>query len=296
MTSWDDVRVFLAVAEHGSTKAAAAALGVNATTLGRRIKAFEADLGLALFDRDTRGYRLTAEGQDLRKDAEAMAGAYAAFRRQAERLHQLDTGTIRVTAPETVFDDVLADIISEFSEEHPGLRFIYLSGDRIVDLEMGEADIAFRGVETPENERLIGRRLIGHKWTVYAGQGYGHAPTSPDALSEHPVAVYRGGLKELCPHTWFLDRIDRSKIVAECSTQANMRAVIRSGVAVGLLSVSHAKTVPGIYSCFPSSEDTKTNFWLLASPAAYRRTPVRRFTKFAAARFNAKLEDLQGPE
>lgn len=296
MQNWDDLRIYLAVAEHGSTKAAAAALGVNATTLGRRVKALEAELGLALFDRDTRGYRLTAEGQDLLSKAEEVAGAVGDFRQFAERLQRLDTGTIRVTAPEIAFDDVLAQIISAFAEEHPGLRFTYVSGDQIVDLESGAADVAFRGVKTPESDRLIGRRLRGHKWTVYASADAKGAPSSPEELYDHPVAVYSGNMEALCPHQWFLERIDRSKIVAECSTHANMRAVIRSGAAVGLLAVSHAGGLPELTPCFPSRAETYTNFWLLASPAAYRRTAVRRFLQFAATRYNAELDRLQGPE
>ncbi len=294
MDNWDDLRIFLAVADHGSTSAASAALGVNPTTLGRRIKALEADLQIALFDRDTRGYRLTAEGQDLLVDVRAVAEAYGAFRRHAERLHRLDTGTIRVTAPEMAFEEIVAGIISEFSADHPGLRFTYLAGDRIVDLERGEADVAFRGVEVPANDRLIGRRLRSHRWTVYAGTGYASPPASPEELFDHPAAVYRGAMEELCPHQWFLERIDPSKIVAECNTQANMRAVIRSGAAVGLLNCSSGNHLKGIFPCFLPTGETETNFWLLAAPAAYRRVPVRRFLQFAARRFNEDLDRLQG--
>ncbi|MEM1361697.1 MAG: LysR family transcriptional regulator [Pseudomonadota bacterium] len=296
MQNWDDLRIYLAVAEHGSTKAAAGAIGVNATTLGRRIKALEAELGLALFDRDTRGYRLTAEGQDLLARAETVAAAVEDFSQFAERQRRLDTGTIRITAPEIAFNDVLAEIISAFTSEHPGLRFTFVSGDHIVDLESGAADIAFRGVKTPENDRLIGRRLRGHKWTVYASSEATCAPTSPEELFDHPVAIYTGNMEALCPHQWFLERIDRSKIVAECSTHANMRAVIKSGAAVGLLAVSHTHSQAELTPCFPPRAETYTNFWLLASPAAYRRTAVRRFLQFAATRYNAVLDRLQGPE
>lgn len=296
MENWDDLRLFLAVAEHGSTNAAAAVLGLNATTLGRRVKALEAKLDLALFDRDTKGYHLTPEGQELVADAQVVADAYTAFCQHAERLQRLDAGTIRITAPETVFDEILAGIVSDFAMQHPGLRFTHMAGNQVLDLASGDADIAFRGVETPSDERLIGRRLRGHKWTVYAGNGFGNPPRTPEDLFEHPVAIYRGPLETLCPHQWFLDRIDPGKIVAECNTQANMRAVIRSGAALGLLSASHADHVSGITRCFPPPEENTTNFWLLASPTAYRRTSVRRFIQFAARRFNEELDRLQGSD
>ena len=98
---WDDLRHFLAVARHGSTIQAAKALGMNQSTVQRRIAALERQLGRRLFDRCPEGYRLTRLGEELRPIAERVETDISDFSRQSASSHTELVGTIRVTCPET---------------------------------------------------------------------------------------------------------------------------------------------------------------------------------------------------
>src|SRR6476620_7303982 len=102
MLDWNDVRHFLAVARHGSTLAAAKALGVNQSTVHRRLCELERRLGRRLVDRHPTGYRLTEVGKDLRALAERMETAAQDFERRAASSDADLIGTVRVTCPETV--------------------------------------------------------------------------------------------------------------------------------------------------------------------------------------------------
>src|SRR5262245_35520465 len=94
---WDDVRYFLAFARVGSMQAAAKLLGVNQSTVQRRIAELEARLGRRLVERHGGSYRLTALGEELRPAAERVEAAVAAFERDIAARDKGLTGTVRLT-------------------------------------------------------------------------------------------------------------------------------------------------------------------------------------------------------
>jgi len=102
MLGWDDLRYLLAFARKGSTLAAAKALGVNQSTVHRRLAALEECLGRPLVERHLTGYRLTELGQDLLPYAERVEEAVAAFERRFSSSDKGPTGVLRVTCAPTV--------------------------------------------------------------------------------------------------------------------------------------------------------------------------------------------------
>jgi molybdate transport repressor ModE-like protein len=100
MFDWNDVKALLAVARGGSTAAAARELGVNQTTVARRLEALERDLGVRLVERHQAGASLTEAGRALVADAEAMERAALAMRKTVESHQRGVSGTLRVTMSE----------------------------------------------------------------------------------------------------------------------------------------------------------------------------------------------------
>jgi DNA-binding transcriptional LysR family regulator len=144
MLDWDALRFLLAVARDGSTAAAARALGVNQSTLMRRIAALEAGLGLRLFNKQRHGYRLTAEGATLVEQAAAVEGAVRDFTRRAAALDAVLTGSLRVTTAEGMALWLVPQLLNEFHRRHPCLQVDLLIEDRYQDLSDGRADVALR--------------------------------------------------------------------------------------------------------------------------------------------------------
>src|ERR1700761_5315207 len=98
---WDDVRVFLAVARHGSLRAAGRALGLSQPTIGRRLAGFEATFGgPALFDRLPEGLRLNANGEQLVPAAEAVEDAVLTLERRRAAASPVLSGTVRISTGE----------------------------------------------------------------------------------------------------------------------------------------------------------------------------------------------------
>src|SRR6266581_206693 len=98
---WDDVRVFLAVARHGSLRAAGRALSLSQPTIGRRLATFEATFGgPTLFDRRPEGLRLNPAGEQLIPAAESVERAALMLERRRAAASPALSGTVRVSVGE----------------------------------------------------------------------------------------------------------------------------------------------------------------------------------------------------
>src|SRR5689334_4799791 len=142
--NWDDLRFVLALSRAGSLARAAKELRVDHTTVGRRIEAVEADLGVRLFTRTTTGYVLTAEASALLPEIQRVEEAVLALERGAHAQHDSLEGSVRITSGETFGACYLAPRLVSFGRRHPGLTIELVTGGVVLDLARREADIAVR--------------------------------------------------------------------------------------------------------------------------------------------------------
>ena len=154
MFDWNDLKHFLAFARTGSMQAAAKTLGVSQSTVSRRLAELEQRLGHRLVERDLGGYRLTEHGEQLRPDAERIEAAVASFERHLASCQKEITGTLRLTCPTTIAHRLArTSLIDAFHARHPGLRVELVMSDHYLDLAKGEADLAIRSGQSPDEWR-----------------------------------------------------------------------------------------------------------------------------------------------
>src|SRR6202795_4072759 len=135
MLGWDDLRYFLAFARLGSMQAAAKALGVNQSTVQRRLAELEERVGQRLVERHVGGYRLTELGGELRPAAEAIESAVAAFEHRLAACDKGLTGTIRVTCGSILANRLQrTPLFDVFHGRNPGMRVELVISDRRLDL------------------------------------------------------------------------------------------------------------------------------------------------------------------
>jgi DNA-binding transcriptional LysR family regulator len=163
---WDDLRYFLEVTRAKSLAGAARALRVEHSTVGRRLSALEAALGIALVSRGANGLRLTRLGESLAPLVENVERAVVAARALAEG----EKARVKLAVP-SGFMRVFSGALGELRRAHPELSLEIVSGARPVDLERGEADLAIRS-RTVVGDDLVARRLCTTGWSVYASQAY----------------------------------------------------------------------------------------------------------------------------
>ena len=297
MLDWDDLKVFLAVARCGTTLGAARDLGLNQTTVSRRVQGLEHALGVALFVRRNTGHALTEHGKALTAPAERVAAAVAAVEAEAERLRRVTAGELRITAPESVFARLIAPIVVAFRKQNPGVRVEQVSSERFLDLEGGEVDVAFRATAQPLPDSLVARRLPSFGWTVYCSQVYfaeHGCPQTPEALKDHAAVVYDKALAAAAQGQWFAARVDPARVVARTNTVLNMRGLLAAGIGVGLLPCIEADFGPGLRRCFEPPDELAAPWWLVMTPEVARLPLARRFAEFAAARLRAQRGLLRG--
>ncbi|HJU30330.1 MAG TPA: LysR family transcriptional regulator, partial [Hyphomicrobiaceae bacterium] len=142
--SWDDLRVLLAVARHGSLSGAARALGVNHSTVLRRVAALEAAIGTRLFDRLPGGYALTPAGDDMHMVAARLEEEIAAAQRRLAGRDAQPSGTVRVTTIDILALYVLPRHLTSFRAAYPGISIELVIAETPFSLTRREADVAIR--------------------------------------------------------------------------------------------------------------------------------------------------------
>jgi DNA-binding transcriptional LysR family regulator len=171
MDSWDDMRLFLAVARAESLTAAGKALRLDPATLGRRIARLEERLAAKLFAKSPQGYALTDAGQRLLTHAlraeQAMAGAAEELAGEAGRL----TGQIRIGAPDGCANYVLPQVCARMSDENPGLELQVVALPRVFNLSKREADMAI-SVSAPTAGRLSVQKITDYHLHLAAAKNY----------------------------------------------------------------------------------------------------------------------------
>jgi len=164
--NWDDLRFVLAVAEEGSVSAAARGLGVNHATVLRRITAFEARHGIRIFDRSSRGYRLSADSRAL---IEAMRGAgqvLASVEAMIEAERPRFPAGLRLTSTDTFCQMVLPPMVAALAAE-TGVHVEVMATNAHLDFARLGADLTVRpAMALPEE--LSGTRAAQFRFGVYA--------------------------------------------------------------------------------------------------------------------------------
>lgn len=189
---WNDVRFFLAVAQTGRIARAARSLGVDQTTVTRRIASLEKRLRAELFTRTTSGWSLTTAGQRVSDSAKRMAEA--AEEVSAEESDALD-GVVRIATSETIAEYFVPEAVKNVQLRHPGIRAVVNTGFSRVDLLRGEADLAIRLVR-PTDPRLTARRVARRFFRLYASADYLSRPGEPPAdLAGHSIVTYDEALR-----------------------------------------------------------------------------------------------------
>lgn len=237
MFEWNDLRYFLAVARAGTLSAAARELGVAQTTVGRRLEVLEDSLGSRMFDRTKGGLRLSAVGQQILELARTMDRAAGELERRARGRDQALEGTVRISTTEAFARTDVIPRLTELRREQPGLRFEVLTGNRQVDLDGREADLAVRLVR-PDDPALVARRIGLIELHLYASAGYleQHGPVRLDAgLAGHRVAGYLGEMAQAPEARWLAEHATQAEVVLRSNSIPALVSAVDRGMALAIL-------------------------------------------------------------
>lgn len=282
---WNALKVFIAVEQSGSLAGAARALGVNHSTVFRRLNAFEESLGGRLFERLNTGYRLTPLGEELREIANRIDGAFNDMeRRIAGRDVQLK-GRVRVTAPNNLAYHYLPRYLDRFRQSHPDIEVELLVSNLEVNMSSRQADIAVRAISSAPPEHLVGRKVCDIGWSLYAGAAYRDRFGLPDSIEQLPQHRLIGGagvMRQLPAFCW-LERHCPDSIVARCDDLVAISYLAEAGQGLALLPDDQQR--PGLENVLPFPPGKVSHLWLLTHPDLRRVERIRRVMQHLAEAF-----------
>lgn len=289
MFDWSDLRYFLAVARHGSTLAASRALGVNQSTVHRRIAELERRIGGPLMLRHPVGYRLTEFGEALLPAAEAIETSVTALERRIVAYRSDLAGTIRLTVPEPLVSRIVGSaLLDMFHARYPALRIEFVMSDRYLDLSKGEADVALRSGE-PDDEALVGRKIADSIWAVYGSRSYVQqhgAPQRIEDIGRHAIVGFDGMLINHRAAKWLAAIAPGANIAARNNSVLGVLHAVKSGIGIAPLPTTIADMDDDLVRILPPVPELTRGWYLLTHPELRQTPRIRAFFDFVVEKLD----------
>ena len=292
MMDWDDVRYFLAVARAGSVRAAAERLGVNHSTVLRRIAQLEARLGVQLFEKLPSGYRQTAAGEEVLEFAEQMDVSSHLLETRVFGRDQGVGGLLRVTLAPPLATHLLMPDFAAFAHLHPNIEVELLASGELANLTNREADVAIRVVY---DRRTLPLNLHGVAGPELFGGVY---------MSRYRLAAWRAGASD--PMRWIVISVHG---IPEWAGEGEVRTTgvpfrtsdaeaqieaVRQGLGITTLPCFVGDADPALVRVPGTDLHLYGTVWLLTQGETRKTKRVRLFTEFLSSRIAAHAPLLAG--
>jgi len=287
---WEDVRVFVALARHGSLSAAARALAVNHATVSRRVASLEAVLGDKLVERRPDGYILTPAGTRALTSASDMEAAAAILRRGGADDRPI--GLVRINAPPSLTHGFLVPCLAELAARSPGLDIDVSSEFRNVSLERRETDIALR-LGRPKDGDVITKQVASLGFGFYASPKWRRRI----AQGETPEFVGYDEVNAYIPEAaWLSQHFPRARIVDRTNNQISQAEAARANAGVALLPHFVGSRCKGIALCPLSLTPPSRGLWLITRRHDRKDLAIRTIVEYLVQLFDRERELFEGPQ
>ncbi|APX12648.1 LysR family transcriptional regulator [Tateyamaria omphalii] len=286
MDNWDEIKTAYQVARMGTVSGAADVLGVHHATVIRHIDALEGRLGVKLFQRHARGYTPTEAGDDLFRVAQATDDQFSQLAGRIKGRGTEVSGELVVTSLVNMAPR-MAPVLTEFQRLHPDVIVRYLTGERLFRLEYGEAHVAIRAGNAPDQPDNVVQPFVRQSMGLYATRGYVDAHGHPEDIAtakghrfvSHDVADNRAPF-----HKWLRSQVAESDITFRSTDVRALEQAVLAGAGIGFLSVLEARANPDLVEITTPREDWSAPLWLVTHVDLHRTNKVQAFLTFLKER------------
>lgn len=288
---WSLIRAFAAVMRSGSLTRAADELGQTQPTLGRQIRALEAELGETLFDRLPSGLVPRERALALYERAQAMEEAAAGFARAFARMPEALSGTVRVTSSEAFGTAVLPRLLAPFTAANPAISIEVVAANVTLNLMRREADIAVRFVR-PEQPDVITQRLGEVELGLFAHRDHLATHGMPESFAD--LARFRlvGPDRDEIALRYAAKRgvqMTRMGFVFRSDSWAAQHAAVRAGIGIGPMHTWMARGHPDLVRVLPGEFAERLEVWICAHEDLRRSRRVRAVYDHMSAALRVSL-------
>lgn len=286
---WNDLQSFLAMARTGRLTVAARRLGVDHSTLSRRIAALEEAMRVKLFERRPAGFVLTPEGEALLGDAEAIESLTVRMGARLQAGTSQLTGNVRIGTPEGFGTYFLAPRLHQLGHQHPELNIELVANPRSFSLSKREADIAV-SMTRPSQGHVYARKLVDFELGLYASEAY---------LAAQPAITRRA---DLAAHRWigyvedlmwtaeldYLPSVDRTiQPWLHISNVISQLTAVVGGAGLGVLPHFMARHAPTLRRVLPQEVQLTRAYWLITHPDTHDLARIKACAEFLQAQAQA---------
>ncbi len=282
--AWDDLRLIKSIAEVRSLPAAAELLGINHSTVFRRLGQLEEVLDTKLFERHRSGYTLTAVGEEMVALAQRVDDEITAFTRKLVGREIAPAGELRVTTNDSLLIHLLTPLFTRFHRTYPDIRLDVVLANQALNLSKRDADVAIRATDTPP-ENLVGRRVATIAWALY-----GSSDDSTEAGTVDPASLYERDWVSLGDNfatfkavKFIQEHVAPERVAYKVNTVLGLAEAIEHGLGIGHLPCFIGDARPGLVRLGSPSPDFAADLWLLTHPDLRHSPRVRVFLDFLAA-------------
>lgn len=264
--NWDNFRYFLALADRQTLIAAATELGVSHTTVLRRIKAFESQIGTQLFTHSPEGYRLTEKGLALRAQVNTLKESVDSIARTVAGSDNEIGGKIKITTPDTIGYELMPSILSGLTTKYPALQVELLIQNRLTDLTRLEAEIAIRGGSNPP-ENLIGKKLGRLRFCTCASTAYlkiNPMKSFPSDLDQHRLIVLTSNFHNANFQKWLMQQLPANQPTIVVDGLMSAFNLCCAGVGIAVLPRYLLRNEPSLVSIECSNPIPDNELWVLS--------------------------------
>ncbi|MEP1767932.1 MAG: LysR family transcriptional regulator [Sulfitobacter sp.] len=285
MQNWDEVKTAYHVARHGTVSGAAETLGVHHATVIRHIDALEKQLGVKLFQRHARGYTPTEAGDDLLRVAQQTEDQFGQLVSRIRGKGTEVSGELVVTSLVALAPRI-APLLVAFQADYPDVIVRYLTGDRLFRLEYGEAHVAIRAGEAPDQPDNVVQALPEQRVGLYASKTYvatHGAPSNVDAYRGHRFVGPDNDESRAPFYRWLHDTIPRHSIVYRSNDVQALAMAVVAGAGIGFLTEHQAAQHDSLVEIAAPHAAWSSPLWLVTHVDLHRSSKVQALVKFLKA-------------
>ncbi|MFN4191523.1 MAG: LysR family transcriptional regulator [Tabrizicola sp.] len=279
MENWDEIRTAYQVARLGTVSGAAEVLGVHHATVIRHIDALEKRLGVKLFQRHARGYTATESGRDLLAVAQTTEEQFAHLASRIKGQGETVSGELVVTSIAGIAD-LLTPVMVGFQQKWPDVRVRFLTDMRLFRLDYGEAHVAIRAGNGPEEPDNVVQPLARVKAGLYGARSYVERHGKPASEAEF------GGHRFVCTdadttrapfHRWLRATVPPEQIVYAATEAAALEEAVRQGAGLGFIMTLRAADDPDLVEILPPRPEWESALRIVTHVDLHRTRKVQAF-------------------
>ena len=289
---WNDLHFVLAVCREGTLSGAARTLGVNHSTVFRRIGSIEKKLGVRLFERLASGYMMTDAGEAMLESGELVENEVLGLSRKLiGRDFQL-SGILRVAVPDALLIKILMPHLGIFSQRYPKIQLELIISNNYLNLTKREADIAVRATQEPP-ETVVGRRMCSMMTTIYSSTEYlaGH---KGEIIENSTWLLPDESLAQLPITKWLNKNYPKAILGLRCNTLLGLYEAVIQCFGVAALPCFLGDQDTRLKRILPLIDELDSELWLLIHPDLRRTARVRALMDFLAEVLEKEKKLIEG--